>query len=252
MHWRAKNRVSLPAREDSVGIRKWFGRKEDRISAGTSAARPTPEDPRDTVGFAAQDTAAFAGLREQVYEDLFGKGAKVSHELLPLVPHIDVYIYPPGHAGRPFYTLVSSGMSDMPMELEEGIDRSFRRREIILYCDAPREEYIDMVRFLAHFPFDHSTWLGTGHTVPNGDPPQPMFENNKLVAVVLTGTVVRADTVLADRLVLDGDPVEFLWPIPITEAELELKLSRGYDALMDLFNDVEHPVVLAPSRASYA
>jgi hypothetical protein len=52
-------------------------------------------------------------------------------------------------------------------------------------------------------------------------------------------------------LVLDGDPVEFLWPIPITQAELELKLNRGYDALMDRFNEVEHPVVLDPRRTSY-
>jgi hypothetical protein len=234
-----------------MGIRKWFGRKKDRTPGGSSVPRPTPKHPRDMMGFAVQNTAAFAELREQVYEEFFGTEATVSHEVLPMTPHIDVYIYPPGHAGRPFYTLVSSGMSDMPMEIEEGVDRSCRRREIILYCEAPEEEYIDMVRFFARFPFRYSTWLGAGHTVPNGDPPEPMFENSELVAVVLTGPVVRSDSELADKLVLDGDPVQFLWPIPITGAELDLKLKRGYNALMDRFNEVKHPVILNPHRISY-
>jgi len=52
-------------------------------------------------------------------------------------------------------------------------------------------------------------------------------------------------------LVLDGDPVEFLWPIPITQAELELKLNRGYGAFMDRFDEVQHPIVLNPRRTSY-
>ncbi len=203
------------------------------------------------MGFAVQNTADFAELREQVYQELFGTAAKISHEVFPLIPHIDVCIYPPGHAGRAFYTLVSSGMSDLPMELEEGVDRAYRRREIILYCETPEEEYVDMVRFFGRFPFRYSTWLGAGHTIPNGDPPQPMFENSELIAVVLTDTVVRSDSELSDKLVLGGDPVEFLWPIPITQAELDLKLSRGYGALMDIFNEVEHPIVLNPRRASY-
>lgn len=234
-----------------MGIRKWLGRNKDRTPVAPSAPQPSPKETRDVMGSAVQDTDAFAELRDQVYQELFGTEATVSDEVLPMTPHIDVYIYPPGHAGRSFYTLVSSGMSDMPMELEKGVDRSCRRREIILYCEAPEEEYIDMVRFLAHFPFRYSTWLGIGHTVPNGDPPQPMFGNSELVAVVLTDPVVRSDSELADKLVLDGDPVEFLWPIPITLAELELKLNRGYGALMDIFNEVQHPVVLNPRRTSY-
>ena len=62
---------------------------------------------------------------------------------------------------------------------------------------------------------------------------------------------VRSDSELADTLVLDGDPVEFLWPIPITQAELELKLNRGYGAFMDRFDEVQHPIVLNPRRTSY-
>jgi hypothetical protein len=234
-----------------MGIRNWFGKKKDTTPDGSPILRSTPKDLRDMLGVPAQDTAAFAEQREQVYRELFGAGATVSHEVLSMVPHIDVWIYPPGHAGRPFYTLVSSGMSDLPMELPEGVDRSYRRREIILYCDAPEEAYIGLVRYFARFPHQYSTWLGPGHTVPNGDPPAPMYEGSELVAVLLADTVVRPDGELAGKLVLDGDPVHVLWPVPITQAELELKLKRGYGALLDLFDEAHHPVVLNPRRASY-
>jgi hypothetical protein len=76
-----------------------------------------------------------------------------------------------------------------------------------------------------------------------------MFENSELVATVLTYPILKTD--VEWKLVLGGDPVRFLWPVPITEAELDLKLNRGYNALMELFNEVEHPYILNPGRASY-
>ena len=60
------------------------------------------------MGFPEQDPSAFCALREKVYEEFFGPPETVSHELLPLVPHIDVFVYPPGHANRPFYTLAAA------------------------------------------------------------------------------------------------------------------------------------------------
>jgi hypothetical protein len=108
-----------------------------------------------------------------------------------------------------------------------------------------------MVRFFARFPFKYSTWLGHGHTVPNGDPPAPIFDNSELVAAFLSYTIVRPDNQLADKVVLDGDPVHFLWLVPITQAELDHKLNQGYHALLDVFDEANHPIVLDRQRASY-
>ncbi len=213
-----------------MGIRKWFRRKQDVVAF--------PE-------------GAFGESREEIYREFFGKPQSVSHEVFPLMPHIDVFVYAPGHAGRTWYTLASGGMSDRPMILEEGVPRSFARRETILYCKTPDLEYIDMVRFFARFPHQNSTWLGPGHTIPNGDPPAPLFENSQLCAVLLLDSVVLPDRQLADKVVLDGDPVDFLWIVPITQAELDYKLKNGCDALLDLFDKVKHPVVLDRGRASY-
>jgi hypothetical protein len=204
---------------------------------------------RDDAG--AFHVQGYAARREAVYEQFFGEPQTVSHEILPLVPDIDVFVYPPGHAGRPFYTLATGGMSDMRMKLDRGIDRSYARREIILYCDMPDEQYIDLVRFMARFPFGNSTWLGHGHTIPNGQPPEPLFENSTLTTILMLGSIVRPDDQLADKVILDGDPVSFLWLVPITTPEPDLKLKQGCDALLDIFDQAHHPVVLDRQRASY-
>ena len=194
---------------------------------------------------------AFSKLREKAYHKLFGSDYQVSHELEIKMPHIDVYICPPRKEGRPFYTLVSGGMSDFPMQLEEGVDHSYARREIILYCDKPDDELIGFVRFFAHFPFEFSTWLGSGHTVPNGAPPKPLFENSILTGTYFMNTLLVSDRKLGEKLVFCGEPVEFLWAIPITQAEMDLKLEKGADALLDLFEQHKHPLVLDRYRSSY-
>jgi len=213
-----------------MGIGKWFKRKQD------------------TAAFPEQ---GYAELRERVYREFFGKSQGVSTEMWPFLPRIDVFIYPPTRVGRTWYTLASSGMSDKPMTLVEGVDRSSARREIVLYCETPDEEYINMVREFAHFPHQKSTWLGPGQIVPNGDPPAPLFENSQLCAVLLMESVVNPDRQLATKVVLDGDPVDFLWIVPITQAEVDYKLKNGFDAMMDLFDKVKHSIVLDPGRVSY-
>ena len=87
--------------------------------------------------------------------------------------------------------------------------------------------------------------------MPFGDPPKPIFPGSQLTAVLFIQTIVSSDNNLADQLVLEGDPVHFLWVVPITAAELEYKLEHGTDALLDLFQEVQHPFVLEEKRGSY-
>ena len=192
-----------------------------------------------------------AQLREAVYDELFGECESISHEIIPLIPHIDVYIYKPGYAGREFYTLVSSGMSDESMLLPDEVDSALARREIILYCEKPLPEYIKLVRFFARYPSKYETWLGHGHTMPNGSPATPLFENSVLVGCVLSYTIVSPDNQVSEKLIIEGYPVEFLWVIPLTEAEIAHKLKYGFESLLDVFDEVNHPIILDPHRKSY-
>jgi hypothetical protein len=59
-----------------------------------------------------------------------------------------------------------------------------KRVELICYCSEPKEEYIKTLRWLAHFPHTYKTWVGSGHTIPNGNPPGPFWGSDCLDTIL--------------------------------------------------------------------
>lgn len=207
------------------------------------------ENRKPSIGF-VEDSFRFKEQREKIYNELLGNDAVVSHELLPLVPHIDVYEYRPNE-DRPFYTYITCGMSDLPMNIPSDLDREYRRIELVFYSETSNEDYADLLRFFAHFVHNNKTWLHWHHTMPNGNPPQPVFGTTNLDTFLFAPTMIEADSMIADKLSLDGDTVNLVWVIPITTAECELKLQKGVDAVYDLFGQFEHPIAFDGDRESY-
>src|SRR4051812_18812394 len=131
----------------------WFGKKPqpEKSPAGTIINR------YDTLsaapfGVTGESTAGFPQAREEVYKRLFGEAESVSHEVLPLIPHIDIYTYyRRANDGSRTCILVTGGMSDVEMNLPAGA-KAPRRVELIFYCTEPKQEYINTMRWLAHFP----------------------------------------------------------------------------------------------------
>jgi hypothetical protein len=201
----------------------------------------------------ASDEPPATKERETAYAHLFGECSTVYHEVIPQVPHIDVYTFPGGQKERNFCTLATGGMSDRPMKLSKQAEAHgvARRVELIFYCSEPRQEYLETLRFLAQFPHAYSTWVGNTHTIPNGNPPTPLWTGTALDTVLLMPTVVRADLALPRELTIGGDAVEFLWVVPLSKAECELKLAEGFKAIMGLFERNRHPHVFNGDRASY-
>lgn len=126
-----------------------------------------------------------------------------------------------------------------------------RRVELIFYCAEPREEYIAIPRWLAHFPHNSKSWLGHGHTMPNGDPPSPFWGSTALDTICFSPPIVIKDQSLPELLQLGGQAVQFLWVVPITTAECDLKLHEGFGAIVDLFGKNRHPHIFDPKRKSY-
>jgi len=203
------------------------------------------------IGVTDESTAGFAEAREAVYKRFFGEALHVSHEVFPLIPHVDVFQYRDcAEDESGVYTLVTSGMSDLEMQVPAGIEVP-RRVELIFYCTGPNPQYVETMRFLAHFPHDQKTWIGEGHTIPNGNPPAPLWDSDVLDTVLLLSPIVKRDRALPGELVLGGQPVEFLWMVPLTTPECNLKLAEGLDAILDLFGEHRHPYVFNPKRQGY-
>ena len=233
----------------------WFKkRKSDKeVTPGGSEVyrHGGDEFSKTQMGFASESTADFAVAREKAYEGFFGSSATAYHEVIPFVPHVDVYTYPPGHNGRDFYTLVTSGMSDLEMTLPQQATKAPKRVELVFYCSEPKDEYLEVLRRLAHFPHDNKTWLGSGHTMPNGNPPIPIWGSTVLDSFAFIPTILKPDGTLPCQLVLDGQAVHFLWVVPLTTPECDLKLKKGIGAILDLFDKHRHPHVFDAGRESY-
>jgi hypothetical protein len=139
------------------------------------------------------------------------------------IVHIDIYQFAPTKK-RPYWTLVTGGMSDMrQIEPVDPSENTSLRCEILMYVTEPQQWMFSVLKDLAEMPFEESTYLHWWHTVPNGKPMTtrpslltsffflpPYFEQNGF-----------------DSLMLEGDPVDFLWMIPITEKEREYAINNG-------------------------
>ena len=196
-----------------------------------------------------------AERRARIYRELWGEPEGTARDESPRggrIPSVDVHLYPPNEeAGRDFFTLVTAGMGDLPMRVPPDVGRAGARTELCLYVDHPHVEYFELLRALARLPHEHGAWLGPGHTVPNGDPPAPIVPGSELSVALLLATPLDPDAKLPERLRIAGDPVGLLWVVPITEAECTFKLERGTQALLELFDEKEHPFVLDPARRSH-
>jgi hypothetical protein len=164
---------------------------------------------------------------------------------------IDVRAYRSAPGGRDYWTLVTCGMSDVEMSVPAGVNAP-KRVELIFYCSEPKDEYVDTLRWLSHFPEGHKTWVGPGYTIPNGNPPKPLWGCPGLDTILLLPTfIARPDGTSATELSIAGDSVHFLWVVPATAAECGLKHKRGLDAILDLFARHRHPHVFDAGRKGY-
>jgi hypothetical protein len=106
---------------------------------------------------------------------------------------IDMYVMPPTETANRS-TVITSGMSRRPMQ---GAPEHAERAELLLSLppDWPLEmSALDnerhwwpfrLLQNLSHLPHAQDTWLGVGHTIPHGNPPQPYADNTSLCAALL-------------------------------------------------------------------
>jgi hypothetical protein len=176
---------------------------EDGIERSESGAPIYRYDDRERVfELAESDPEALERIEEHL-DTFLGSDRIVWHEIISDLVHIDVHIAGPT-SERDFYTLVTTGMSDKPMNAPAP-DLQYAEILICLPPDwqppkqgeflAPGTEDdnhapIRWLKYLARMPHEYGTWLGFGHTVPNGDPPAPFTSDTQLCCALLLEPVL--------------------------------------------------------------
>lgn len=217
-----------------------------------------------TAGWAPPAESRAMEEIENHFGRFFGPPETVLHELASGVVHIDVHVIRP-RPERNWWTLFTTGMSDLPMNVPAGAEEH-RFAELVLAL--PPEWDLDAVtgvppaagverwywpirwmKMLARLPHEHGTWLGFGHTMPNGDPPEPMAPGTKLCGWLLLPPVTVPEEGWAVELA-DGRSVRLYSMHALHPEEMSLKLNEGTGALLEAFNRAKVSEVLNPRRAS--
>lgn len=235
-----------------------MGVKKDGMSQGGSrilryGERRIPVTPEHG------DPALIEAISEHITRYV-GPIETVWHEQESDLVHLDIHVVPP-NPHRDAYTLITSGMSQAPMkfEHEDGVDFMYAELMITLPPDWPMDESsirdenygwpLHSLYSLARLPHAYDTWLGTGHTIPNGDPPEPFSETAPFVGVILCPPVsIHEDF---HTLYINPDKeIEFLALYPLYPEEMDLKLRKGADAIFQRFAQNNITDYVDPNRKS--
>lgn len=74
--------------------------------------------------------------------------------------------------------------------------------------DADDYDPIGSMKMLARLPHDYATWLGYGHTIPNGDPATALASNATVVGMMLGAPTIAGED-FARLETPNGDWVNF-------------------------------------------
>jgi predicted Zn finger-like uncharacterized protein len=188
-----------------------------------------------------------------------GKISHVFHELVSDLVHVDVHVIEPTEE-RPYITLVTTGMSDLPMTVPAGAEH-LRYAELLISLpkdwpltqealgDERHSWPIRWLKMLARLPHEYQTWLGHGHTVPNGDPAQPFSSSTALCCCLLLQPVLTPEEF--PHLDLDDDKtILFYSLVPLYPEEMDHKLKHGTEALLERLAEHEVTELLNPHRVN--
>jgi hypothetical protein len=196
----------------------------------------------------------------------------VFREIVSDQVRIDVLQFPPTEA-RPFWTFVTSGMSDLPMSVPNEVAPSpefYERAEMVIAVPedwVPRgpdgalddvairlpEKWwpIKWLSYLARFPHKYRTALWIEHSIPNGNPAQPLGPGTSLTGFVLAPPATWPTEARMMRTT-NGTIVTFLAAYPLYTSEMDLKLSDGFGAIYNLLISGGVTEVIEPNRANLA
>ncbi|QDT08762.1 suppressor of fused domain protein [Planctomycetes bacterium K23_9] len=190
----------------------------------------------------------FAQMRRAALVQHLGELWQVAGANQPAGNMVDVCIHP-GSAERPFTTLITNGMSDIPMDVPDG--GWSPRAELIMYAREANPAYIRLLQGLAQIPRQEQRGFWYGATMANGDPAKAIFANSALDSFVFMIPAVASDFQISQSLSISDQPLQLLWVLPISSAERDLIDTDGMKRFCELLHQNHHQPLMVPHRTCY-
>ncbi len=196
-------------------------------------------------------------------EKHFGSDYFVLHEKKSKIVHVDIHIVRPSPT-RPFFTLLTSGMSDLDMHTPDGFeDLALAELCLCLPADWPlsltnlawREpRYFWPINFLqqsARYPHRHKTWFSWGHVVEGLE-----YWLHADAGVNFTGMFLLKPQTFpegADKLTMEnGRKVYYLAIVPLLSREIAFDKNHDSSALEEKLFEAGVTELVNPQRESAA
>lgn len=213
-------------------------------------------------GNVAADLRTLRGMTRH-FTRWVGAPDRVFHEARSSLVHVDVHVVPAPFADARGAILYTTGMSDREMAVPR-FDCDCRppdRVEIMMHLPSswrfddaamkdPRWAWpVQTLRDVAHYVHAHSTWIGWGHTIPNGNPPEPFAPDTRFSSVIVLPPTSLPPW--AHRATMPGGRRVAIYALyPLLLDEMELKLEEGADALVDQMERAGVSDEYEPDRSS--
>jgi hypothetical protein len=212
---------------------------------------------RSTPFTAPEKQGVHCELIETHVEKHVGKIESVWHEIISDLVHIDLLLVRTPESNY----IVTSGVSDLPMTVPEGCE-DWKRVELAfsLPPDWPlkQEDFSDesnywplrWLKMVGRLPHEYQTWIGYGHTIPNGNPPEPIA-NTRFTGVMLTPPY-QLPPEFYELPIEGGEKIHFYMLTPLYQEELDLKIEKSADELEERFEKQNIGFVLDLRRPNVA
>jgi hypothetical protein len=151
-------------------------------------------------------------------------------------PQVGVTERPPG-PGRPYTVLSTVGMSCQRMPVVEQVlddPSAYARIELALATTLPSAQAARVFLWLATYPWHAVTWFGPGHSVRWYHEPStfPLGGGEAVLLLDAPGSLSGPEPPDLSGFAFGGDPVRWLWIVPISERDRQLAKERGSAALV--------------------
>lgn len=193
-------------------------------------------------------------------EKTIGPAPMVFHEIVSTSVHLDLHLVGPTHLppsdehpfGTDHVTVVTSGVSSLPMNVPPGYDGPrFIELMIALPADWPgllpdgtfdqkamKDERnwwpFRWLKNVARLPAELNTFLGLGHTIPNGERAAPFAKNTRLGCMMVSPPMLSPESF--KLVVNDHASIYFFALTALYPEEMNLKLRGGSGALDPLMD----------------
>jgi len=117
--------------------------------------------------------------------------------------------------------------------------------------DDPRSEWpIRWLKTIARLLHEYATWVGVGHSIPNGDPPK-RIANTRFVGVAV-GVPLFAPDGFDQISTSSGRTIHVHTLVPLHREEMDLELASGWELLFTQLFDAQQGMFIESERPNVA